>query len=107
MKEPTCMEEEFGPLEHQEMVLASDHDRIVAELKAEVEMLNKELTSRTESLRQTRADWLEARKVIEKIKTIAEKMDCTCGSEGHSDTSYRDGGCFQREILESIERGEA
>lgn len=56
------------------VVSASDHDRIVAELKAEVDELKYELSSRTEGLRQTRQDWLDSQKTIARQAKVIENL---------------------------------
>lgn len=87
-----------------EVMPVKDHERIVAELKADIAQLKVELGrpyDKVDRLFEANKKHIETiatqRRVIEKIKTIAEQMNCACGDR-YSESSYRG------DILEIIER---
>ena len=90
-----------------------EHERIVAELKAEIETLGKVYRSKCPEcgysgcvrgrkacdaeIDRQKETIASQKRVIESIKTIAEQMNCACGDR-YSESSYRG------DILEIIER---
>lgn len=88
-----------GNWSHEEAVLASDHDRIVAELKAYVEETNRILRDVDKQCYQDERTIDKQAKVIEVLKACILKEDHRCGI-------WHDGR-KAIEQAESIERGEA